>query len=118
MTELKTVDEVMEMVFLFNHPLKVSPHPNAIRAELEKWQAEIDRLNAIIKANAALDYCLQITNRNRVLSAENKELQDKLTNSMWDAENERTNRELVEDECDKLAKQKAELLVEIEHMAD
>ena len=76
MTELKTVDEVMEMVFLFNHPLKVSPHPNAIRAELEKWQAEIDRLNAIIKANAALDFCLQITAHNKELLAENKRLKD------------------------------------------
>jgi hypothetical protein len=108
---LKTVDEVMEMVFLFNHPLIVSPHPNAIRAELEKWQAEIDklrndeinsgelyleiqkqlrntdekiydllneigRLNAIIKANAALDFCLQITAQNKELLAENKRLKD------------------------------------------
>jgi len=79
---------------------------------------EVGRLNAIIKANGAMDFCLQITAQNKELRAENKELQDKLTDSMWDVENERTNRELVEDECDKLAKQKAELLVEIEHMAD
>jgi hypothetical protein len=119
MNELKTVDEMMELVESVFHkfieeiqnvenPLFDEDWTSEIRVELEKWQAEIGRLNAIIKANVALDFCLQITNRNRVLSAENKELQDKLTNSMWDAENERTNRELVEDECDKLKDEKGE----------
>jgi len=107
MTELKTVDEVMGMV----NELRSYGYPQerlVIRTELEKWQAEIDRLTSIIKANAALDFCLQITAQNKELRAENKELQDKLTDSMWDAENERTNRELVEDECDKLKDEKGE----------
>jgi hypothetical protein len=78
---MKTVDEVMGMLPEYGNEYVCGAGfamEANIRAELEKWQAEI------------------------------KELQEKLQDSMWDTENERLNRELVELENERLKAKKGE----------